>query len=162
MTHAAPRNGQIILAVFFVALALSVMPLPTWAQEFRPPWVTLALIYWCLALPQRVGVGSAWILGVFQDVLTGTLLGQHAMGLSVVAFVTLKLHLRIRIFPLWQQSLTIMVLLMLERLLELWIMGATGQPMPTLWYWMPTLMGAALWSWVYIVLRDMRRRFKVI
>lgn len=161
MTLSSHRNGQVILAVFLIALILSVMPIPVWAQDFRPQWVALALIYWCLALPQRVGVGSAWLLGIFQDVLSGTLLGQHALGLSVIAFVIVKLHLRIRIFPLWQQSLTVMVLLLLERLLELWVMGATGQPTPTLWYWLPALVGTLLWSWVYIVLRDVRRRFKV-
>ena len=161
MTISTHHNGGVILVSFLIALILSIMPLPVWVQNFRPQWVSLALIYWCLALPQRVNVGTAWTLGVFQDVLTGTLLGQHALGLSIVAFVAVKLHLRIRIFPLWQQSLTIMVLLLLERLLELWVMGATGQPTPTLWYWVPALVGSALWSWVYIVLRDVRRRFKV-
>jgi rod shape-determining protein MreD len=141
---------------------LSVMPIPVWAQDFRPQWVTLVLIYWCLAIPQRVNVGSGWTLGIVQDVLSGTLLGQHALGLSIVAFVTVKLHLRIRIFPLWQQSLTVLVLLLLERLLELWVMGATGQPTPTLRYWIPAIVGMLLWSWIYIVLRDVRRRFQVI
>ncbi len=51
--------------------------------------------------------------------------------------------------------------LLVERLLGLWVIGATGQPTPTLWYWAPTLVGTLLWPWVYIVLRDVRRRFKV-
>jgi rod shape-determining protein MreD len=155
------QHGGVIIAVFVLALALTVMPLPVWAQDFRPQWVSLALIYWCMALPQRVGVGSAWTLGVLEDVLTGTLMGQHALGLSVVAYVTLKLHLRVRIFPLWQQSLVVLALLLMERLLALWVIGATGQPTPTLWYWMPTLVGMLLWPWIFIVLRDVRRRFKV-
>jgi rod shape-determining protein MreD len=161
MTLSTHHNGGVILAVFTIALVLSVMPLPIWTQDFRPQWVTLALLYWCLALPHRVGVGSAWLLGVLQDVLSGTLLGQHALGLSVDAYIVVMLHRRIRIFPLWQQSLTILVLLLLERLLTLWVMGATGQPTPTLWYWVPALVGGLLWPWVFIVLRDVRRRFQV-
>lgn len=161
MTLAKHQNGLVILLVFFAALALAIMPLPTEAQDFRPPWVALAMIYWCLALPERIGVGSAWILGVFTDVLTGSLLGQHALGLSLTAYIAVQLHQRIRIFPLWQQSLTVLVLLMVDRLLVLWVIGATGQPTPSLWYWMPTLVGAFLWPWVYIVLRDIRRRFEV-
>ncbi len=161
MTLAKHQNGIGILIVFVVALSLEVMPLPHWAQELRPQWVNLALIYWCMALPQRVGVGSAWTLGLFEDVLTGTLLGQHALGLSLTAYMVVNLHQRIRIFPLWQQSLVVFVLLLVERLLSLWIIGASGQPMPTLWYWMPTVMGMLLWPWVFIVLRDIRRRFHV-
>jgi rod shape-determining protein MreD len=161
VTLTSHQHGVAIVTVFLIALGLSVMPLPVWAQDFRPQWVTLALVYWCMALPQRVGVGSAWTLGVLEDVLTGTLLGQHALGLSLIAFLTLKLHLRVRIFPLWQQSLVVLSLLLVERLLALWVIGATGQPTPTLWYWMPTLVGMLLWPWVYIVLRDVRRRFKV-
>ncbi len=161
MTLARHQNGVVILILFLIALVLTVMPLPDWTRDFRPQWVTLMLIYWCMALPQRVGVGTAWTLGVFEDVLTGTLLGQHALGLSVTAFLTLRLHQRIRIFPLWQQSLSVFVLLLVEHLLSLWVIGATGQPTPSLWYWMPALVGAFLWPWFYIVLRDVRRRFKV-
>lgn len=161
MTLAKHQNGAVILVVFLTALGLTVMPLPEWAKDFRPQWVPLALIYWCLALPQRVGMGTAWSLGILEDVITGTLLGQHALGLSLVAFLTLRLHQRIRIFPLWQQSITVLVLLLVERLLSLWVIGATGQPTPSLWYWAPTLVGMLLWPWVFIVLRDIRRRFDV-
>ncbi len=161
MTLVRHQNGVVILIVFIIALGLYVMPLPVWAQDFRPQWVNLALIYWCMALPQRVGVGSAWTLGLFEDVLRGTLLGQHALGLSLTAYMMLNLHQRIRIFPLWQQSLVVFVLLLVERLLSLWVIGATGQPMPTLWYWVPTIMGMLLWPWVFIILRDIRRRFRV-
>jgi len=155
------QNGGVILVLFLIALMLSVMPLPEWARDFRPQWVTLMLIYWCMALPQRVGLGTAWTLGVFEDVLTGSLLGQHALALSVTAYLTLRLHRRIRVFPLWQQSLSVFVLLLVDSLLSLWVIWATGQPTPSLWYWMPTLVGTLLWPWFYIVLRDVRRRFKV-
>jgi rod shape-determining protein MreD len=161
MTLVEHRNGVIIALAFVLALGLTVMPLPVWAQDFRPQWVTLVLIYWCLALPQRVGIGTAWSVGLLQDVLTGTLLGQHALSLTITAFLTMHLHQRIRIFPLLQQSLSVLVLLLVERLLSLWVIGATGQPTPTLWYWMPVFIGTLLWPWVFIILRNLRRRFDV-
>ncbi len=156
-----PRGTGVISITFIVALVLTVLPLPEWAQPFRPQWYTLALIYWCVALPQRVGVGTGWFLGLIVDVLTGSPLGQHPLSLSLIAFLCVKLHLRIRVFPLWQQSLTVLTLLALEQLLSLWIRGATGYPTPPLLYWAPALVSMLLWPWVFIILRDIRRRFGV-
>ena len=157
-----PRSGTTVIIISFcVALLLAILPLPDWAQMLRPQWYTLVLIYWTMALPQRVGVGVGWLVGIVVDVLSGTLLGQHALSLALIAYITFEMHLRIRLFPLWQQSLTILVLLLLEKLLSLWVMGAVGQPTPPLSYWVPPLIGMLLWPWIYIVLRDLRRKFQV-
>lgn len=161
MTLGQRRGGLVILITFFVALLLTVLPLPEWARLYRPQWYTLALIYWTMATPQRVGVGVGWLIGITVDVTTGTLLGQHALALSIIAFITHKMHQRVRLFPIWQQSLTVLVLLLLEKLLELWVMGAVSQPVPTLMFWVPPLVGMLLWPWVFIILRDLRRKFQV-
>ncbi len=161
MTEPGQQGTPVIVATLALAMFLTLLPMPAPVQDFRPPWVALVLIYWCLALPQRVGIGWAWVSGVLVDVVSGALLGHHALGLSVMAFLVVQLHQRIRIFPLVQQSFSVLVLLLVERLLSLWVMGATGQPTPRLWYWMPALVGAVLWPWVYVVLRDVRRRFQV-
>lgn len=160
ITHASGRN-YIIYLTLLMGYFLTLIPLPEWAQTFRPQWVALILIYWCMALPERVGVGLGFIFGLLLDVLTGTLLGQHALGLSVVAFVTIKLHLRVRVMPLRQQVFTIFIILLVERLLALWSTGAAGYPTPSLWYWVTPVIGMLLWPWIYILLRDTRRRFHV-
>ena len=36
--------------------------------------------------------------------MTGTLLGQHALGLTVVAWVAHHTHRRVRVLPLWRQG----------------------------------------------------------
>ncbi len=155
------RSFWVMAIVFMLALLLMILPMPEWARPFRPQWVTLTLIYWCIALPHRVGVGTGFSLGILLDVLTGTLLGQHALGLSVVAFLSVQLHARIRVFPFWQQALAVLVLLVVEHLFALWVMGAIGQTPPGLTYWLVPLIGAVLWPWVFVTLRDVRRRFKV-
>jgi len=155
------RGGLIIFFSFVAALVLTLLPLPEWARPFRPPWHTLVLIYWCLALPQRVGVGIGWLLGIVMDVTTNTLLGQHAMALAVVAFIAVKLHRQTRLFPLWQQAAGVLILLLLEQALTTLVMGAIHRPPPVLADWAPALTGMLLWPWVYIILRDLRRRFKV-
>ena len=156
------RNGtQVILISVVVALFLTILPWPTWAEEFRPQWLAMTLIYWSLALPNRVGVFWGWVAGLVLDVVSGTVLGQHALSLSVTTYLAVELHPRVRVFPLLQQAVSVWVLLLVERLLSLWVIGATGQPTPTLWYWMPTFVGMLLWPWVFILLRDVRRRFAV-
>lgn len=155
------QGGWIIFLSFTVALMLTILPLPDWIHIYRPEWTALVLIYWCMALPQRIGVGIGWLVGLLLDVLMGTLLGQHALGLAVIAFITLNLHQRIRVFPLWQQALTVLTLLTLYQLLLLWFDGMTAQPAKTWSYWLPSLVGMLLWPWCFTLLRDVRRRFKV-
>lgn len=131
-----------------LALFLTLVPLPPDWDDWRPQWVTLLLIFWCLTLPERIGVFWGFGMGLMLDMFTSGLLGQQALSLSLVAYVTIKLHARVRLFPRWQQSFFVWILLLAERLLTLWILGATGQPMPTLAYWLPTLVGLVLWPWL--------------
>lgn len=158
MSEVLVRGTWLVSATLVVALFLTILPLPAMAEDLRPQWVAMTLIFWALALPERVGVFWAFGVGLVLDVATGTLLGHHALGLSVVAYVAVELHARVRIFALWQQALFVWVLLILERLLALWVLGATGQPMPSLSYWGSTFVGLLLWPWLYVVLRDLARR----
>jgi rod shape-determining protein MreD len=156
-------NGTgVILVTLGGALVLSILPMPQGTEYFRPQWLAMTLIYWALALPTRVGVFWAWGAGLVLDVISGTVLGQHALSLSVSVYLAVELHLRIRSFPLPQQAVAVWVLLLVERLLSLWVIGATGQPTPTLWYWMPTFISMLLWPWAFILLRDLRRRFLAV
>ncbi|MGD1982757.1 MAG: rod shape-determining protein MreD [Chromatiaceae bacterium] len=155
------RGYLVIVITVVVGMLLTILPIPEWARPYRPQWVTLVLIYWAIALPHRVGVGSGFTAGIILDVLTGTLLGQHALGLSVVTFIAIQLHQRIRVFPFWQQSLGVLVLLLVEHLLALWVVGATRGVAPGLSYWLVPVIGALLWPWVFVTLRKTRRHFKV-
>lgn len=155
------HGGIIIIVTFLIAMMLTIAPLPESMRIFRPDWTLLVLIYWALALPLRIGVGIGWTVGIFQDVLTGTLLGQHALAYAIVAYLALKLHQRIRLFPLWQQSLSILVLLTLGQLLILWVNGMIDRPIQSWLYWSPSIFGALVWPFVFVFLRGLRRQFRV-
>jgi len=155
------QGGWIILASFAVAFALNSLPLPEWADRFRPDWLALALIYWSMALPHRVGIGSAWVIGLISDAARGTLLGQHALALAVVTFMSLKTHRMIRVFPLWQQAISVLMFLVIKQLLVFWINGIIGYPPQDPWYLTPAIGGMVFWPWVFVILRDLRRRFRV-
>ncbi|MEJ2609025.1 MAG: rod shape-determining protein MreD [Candidatus Thiodiazotropha sp.] len=159
MINPPQSRNMVIYFTLLIGFILTIMPLPNWAITYRPQWVVLILIYWCMALPDRIGVGVGWTSGLLLDVLTGSLLGQHALGFSVVAYIMLRLHLRVRVMPLRQQVFTVFILLLVERLLALWSSGAASYPTPSLWYWVKPLVSTLLWPWIYIILRDIRRRF---
>jgi rod shape-determining protein MreD len=139
----------------------AIIPLPVNLETARPEWVALVLIYWCMAIPERIGVGYGWIVGLLLDVLKGSLLGQHALALAVVAYITLKLYRRMRVFPLWQQSMVILFMLILHQLLILWFDGIVGNPEKNWLYWLASLTGMLLWPGVFLVLRGTRRFYKV-
>ena len=146
---------------FIIAYMLTAMPLPEWAVNWRPAWVTIVLIYWCLALPERVGIGIAWLSGLFLDVQLGTVFGQNAIALTIIAYVIIKLHKRIRVFPLAQQAMIVCSLLLITQLLALWIRGMMGFP-PQHWtFWTPAFTSMIIWPWLFIILRDVRRKHHV-
>jgi len=155
------QGGWIILLSFIVAFMLTAMPLPEWASNWRPMWVTMVLVYWCMALPTRVGIGIAWTAGLLLDVLQGTLLGQNALGLAVLAYIVLNIHQRLRVFPLTQQAILICIFTLIFLLLSLWVRGIMGVPPQSWTFWMPAFTSMLLWPWLFIILRDIRRKYHV-
>jgi len=152
-------GGGLIFFSFIAALLLTIVVLPDWARPARPAFVTMMLIYWCLMVPERVGVGVSWLIGLMMDVAQGALLGQHALAFALIALITLKLHQRLRVFPIWQQALSVFVLLILSELLVLWIKGIAGHP-PQGWsYWLPSITSMLLWPWFFSFMRAVRRYF---
>lgn len=155
------HGGIIILLSFALAMLLTIIPLGDSLQNLRPDWVTLTLIFWCLSLPDRVSVGSGFTAGLFLDTLEGTLLGQHALALSLIAYASARLHQRIRVYPPWQQSLTVLLLLLLHQLLTLWIDSTIGRPLAGISFWLPSLISALLWPIYSQILTSLRINFSV-
>jgi len=137
------------------------MPMPAGSAILRPEWTALVLLYWCVALPERLGVGWAWLIGCLQDVLQASLLGSHALAFALAAFFMMRLHQRVRTFPLAQQALLVFLLLVLIRLLLLVIDGLVGRPAPGWGYWLPVVTSTLMWPLLFVSLRGMRRFYGV-
>ena len=111
-----------LLITYIIALTLMVMPMPAAFDTFRPDWPTLVMLYWIIALPHRVNMGTALVLGVLSDILLGSIVGVHALGMVVVTYFAARHFQRIRNFALIQQALVIAVLILLSALLCLKLM----------------------------------------
>lgn len=161
MSIAQKHGTAIIIISFVLALMLTVVPLPDWGEEIRPHWVMLVLVYWSMALPQRVSVGVGWSMGLLLDVANDAVLGQHALALALIAFLTSNLHQRLRIFPQSQQALVVFVFTVIYSLIILWIKGITGTA-PSVWLIVtPSFTTAIIWPLAFIVLRHVRRFYRV-
>jgi len=151
------RHTPVIVSII-VALMLAMAPAPDWAEPFRPDWVALTLIYWSMTFPQSYSVGAAWIAGLVLDVAHGTLLGQHALALSLVIYVTVKFHLQLRQFPMLQLTATVFAVLAFYQFILFWINGVAGVASPAVTYWGPVLGGTIVWPLMSMVLVGVRQR----
>ena len=149
-----------VLVTFVAAIALEVMPLPELLQPVRPPLPEMVLIYWVMMWPERFGMGTAFILGLCLDILHGQLLGQNALALSVVAYITLRFHLQIRIFPLWQLTMTVFALLTIGALTQFLIEGIAGLSMIGLARWSRVLTGTLIWPLVMGIMDRLRMQIE--
>ena len=141
-----------------VALIVAVLPLPQPLDAARPDLLLLLVIYWALSAPRIAGLLFAWLCGLAIDVLKGIILGQHALAFLVVAYLTHKFQLRMRIFPISQQTATVFMLLAVYQFIVFWLDGIIGQPVTTWMRWLPVISGAVLWPILIAVLDTWNRR----
>lgn len=154
-------GGSIILATFLVGYMLSQLPLPQFAEWFRPEWVAMILIYWVMALPERVGLGTAALVGLGLDLIKGSPMGLNVLSLLIITYLTLLLYKRLRMFPLIQQAVMVMMLVGINQLIFNWVHNLMGTRSDSLIFLLPALMSAILWPWLFVILRGLRRAFRV-
>ncbi len=128
-----------------IAMALRILPLPPLLASMNPDWVLLAVLYWSLVLPDRFGVGNAWLVGLLTDILTGRILGQHAFVYAIVAYICVRFYLRLRVFPMTQQMAFVFLCLLLSRFLLFWFEALHSHPHLNWQYWLPALTGVLGW-----------------
>ena len=150
-----------IIPSFLLAFVLVMIPLPDWLAPYAPDWIAMVLIYWVLAQPERVGVGIGWAVGLLVDVLHANLLGVHAFGMALLAYLTYRVHLRMRMFPWWQQAVGVLLLLLIYRATTGWLRSLVAAIQLDYEYWLPCLVGMVVWPWLFVVLRDTGRPSRV-
>jgi rod shape-determining protein MreD len=134
-----------MLASSVVALILSSLPLPETLDAFRPPFLVLIVLYWSIATPRAGGLTLGFAAGLALDIFTGSVLGQHALALSLITYIAVREHQKIRSKPYFQQSLMVLGALFLYEAVLFSIDGWSGHPITSTWRWMHILSGAILW-----------------
>lgn len=155
------NNSVIILLTLLVALMASIMPLPLSVDMFRPDWVLIVLLYWCMALPGRVNIVTAWVMGFLLDVLLGSVLGVHAAAMAIAVYIVAENFQKIRNFSIWQQALITGVLAALYHLVVFWLQRFLIDITFLTSYLYPVITTIILWPWVFYLLRKIRRHFSI-
>ena len=142
----------------FACYLLQLMPLPCGLATLKPYWLGLALIYWTLETPGRTNLGLAFILGLLADILLGNLLGEQALRLCILCFLVLRFRARLRFFPMWQQSLAVLALLLNDHVLLVMVRAGAGLPLPAYTSWSSPVIGMLAWPWIFLLFDDLRAR----
>ena len=158
MTRIQASSRIPVIMTLIVGLMLTLMPLPESVDAFRPDWLTLLVIFWAMQMPRSWSIGTAWVIGLILDVTQGTILGQNALAFCVVAFMTVRFHLLMRVFPLSQLSATVFAMLAVYQFLLFWINGVVGEDAPSIVYWAPVITSAFIWPFLFMFLSGMHYR----
>lgn len=155
------KRHSVIVSSFIIALVLQIVPLPIQVDLYRPDWVLVVLSYWCMALPHRVNVGIAFVTGIAVDILVGTTLGIHSLGLSICVYILAANYQRLRNYSVWQQAIVIGLLSSLYHLLTFWVQHLLTDIYFQVDYLWPVLTSMVIWPWVFWLLRKTRRQLSI-
>ena len=156
------HNYYIIYSSFFLGLIFSILPLPLILNAFRPDWMILIIFYWVLALPHRVGIFHAFILGLLFDLLLGSILGMHSLLFSLLAcFISLN-YQRIRYFTIVQTTLLVGLFILISKFSLYFIASSLQDIVLHKHYFWSIFTSMLIWPWFFLFMRFIRIRFKVV
>ena len=148
-----PVKPAFIAFTLITALIVNFLPWSGPLLAMKPDFVALVVLYWCIQQPHKLGFAAAWLMGLMMDVADGSLLGQHALAYSVLAFAGIVLHRRVLMFTMRNQILHVIPILLLNDLIVLVIRRLAGADFPGFSYFAGSLIAAALWPVMCFLLK---------
>ncbi|PKO85709.1 MAG: rod shape-determining protein MreD [Betaproteobacteria bacterium HGW-Betaproteobacteria-12] len=136
------RPWFIIFSLIFALLA-NLLPTAHWPGV--PDWVALIICFWSIREPRRVGMGWAFLLGLAMDVADGAVLGQHCFAYVLLAYTAAAQARRILWFPVSQQALQVLPLLLATQILQLLMRLLAGADFPGWGYLIGPFLASLLW-----------------
>jgi rod shape-determining protein MreD len=148
-----PVKPAFIVFTLIAALLVNLLPWSGLLLAVKPDFVALAVLYWCIQQPRKLGFAAAWLMGLMMDIADGSLFGQHALAYSVLAFAGIVLHRRVQMFTLKDQILHVIPILLLNDLVVLAIRTLAGAAFPGFSYFVGSFLAGALWPMMCFLLK---------
>ena len=145
MDEVTPRFFGAIILTLVIALTLTILPMRAEWVLYRPEWLALTFIHWGLVSPSKSSLLLAWFIGLMVDAIYGSIIGQHALGFTIVLFLTLRMRSRLLLDSFLQQLFLLFLVLGTYLLINLWILGITGNSPKSWGYWLTVLTSLIAW-----------------
>lgn len=140
-----PVKPLFIAFTLVAALLANLLPWSGWPLAIKPDFVALIVLHWCILQPRRAGFTVAMLFGLAMDVADGSLLGQHALAYSMLAFAGIVLHRRVLSFTMKDQILHVIPLLLANDVIVLVVRKLAGGEFPGITYFCGSIIAGALW-----------------
>lgn len=151
-----PANPLFVGFTLLLAFGFNLLPFGRVAA--LPDLLAVVLVFWNVHQPRRVGVGVAFAFGLAMDVHAGALLGQHALGYTLLSYLAISIHRRLRWFGVGAQVLHVLPVFFAAHALSLLVRLAVGGMFPGWSVLLAPLFEALLWPLATLLLLAPQRR----
>jgi rod shape-determining protein MreD len=153
-----PPQPWFITVTLLIALLVDLFPLSDAFAPWRPEFIALVLLYWCTWAPRSIGVSAGFLLGLVMDVANGSVLGQHALAYTLLAFGADYFRRRVVSLPMWQQMVFVALLLELCAWVVFLVRMMSGGTLSGVAYFIVPPLSALLWPLMQFLLQWQQRR----
>ncbi|MGH1441004.1 MAG: rod shape-determining protein MreD [Cellvibrionaceae bacterium] len=147
---------------FVIAFVLMVIPISHDLKWCRPEFIVLLVIYWTMYAPQHLGLGTVWLVGLFQDILELSFLGLNAIGMLLIAYILHLVYQRLRNYVFWHQALWVFVLVGVFQLFSNWLNGFMGYSADSPVFLLSAVFSGLLWPFLVILMGRLQVYFRLI
>lgn len=151
-----PVSPLFITVTLVCAFLLNLLP---WGSLIGvPDFLALTLIFWSVHQPRKVGIGLAFFMGILMDVHDASLLGENALAYTLLSYFAIMIHRRMLWFGPVMQALHVLPLLFVMQTVQMLIQAMVSGKFPGWYYFMESVVSAALWPLVTWMLLAPQRR----
>lgn len=154
------RNYVLIFITLCCGYILQYFPLANFMSWFVPEWVLLIFIFWQMNAPKLINFWWVWPIGLLMDAQNASLLGTSVIGFSVVLYCLQLVYQRLRVFNVAQQTMVIFLFVCIYLLVNHWSNILVDDVNKPLSLWLPALVSALVWPWLYLLLSSINQKFR--
>lgn len=153
-----PVNPLFIGLSLAGAFFLNFLPWGSWTGV--PDFVALALVFWSIHQPRKVGIGVAFAMGLLMDVHHAIYLGENALAYTLLSYFAITIHRRVLWFPLLSQALHVLPLFLFVQCVQIGVrlLLAPDAHFPGWLYFSESFVTTLLWPVATFLLLAPQRR----
>lgn len=148
----------LVISSYLIGIIFNIFSLREAWLTILPPIGLMLALFWSVQLLRNSHLITAFIIGLLYDGLYQTLLGSHALLFVLITFIMLRMRLRFRSYPLWQQGVVIGFYMLLYQVLHHFFFSPVLTDQTYLAYWLMPVFSALLWPGLVVTLRALSSR----